>query len=139
MVGELVVRGKPQQRSPLDAKPSVTGVLGAGNTEIPNDILTPMVKSNSVVVYKVNPVLALSSAVKERIFAPLIQRGYLAFVYGGAPQGKAVTECCEVESLVLTGSHVTYDRIVWNDRDKANPEVTPALTKPVHAELGSVN
>lgn len=44
--------GIVQSFSPLEAPPSVTGTLGAGNTDIPNDIIDPMVKLNSVVVYK---------------------------------------------------------------------------------------
>merc|ERR1719188_906595 len=38
----------------------------------------------------------------------------------------------------MTGSHHTYDRIVWGSQDKSHPAATPRISKPVHAELGCV-
>jgi len=129
----------PRQFSPLELGPSVTGVLGAGNTEICNDIIDPLCKLNSVVVYKSNPVMALGNGVKERILAPLIERGYLAFLYGGPEPGRRVVESDRVDRVLITGSHQTFDRIVWAGRDKSDPSVAPAVPKPFLAELGSVN
>jgi len=117
----------------------VTGVLGAGNTEIPNDMIDPLCKLNSVVVYKANPVMALGAAVKEKIFAPLIEKGYLAILHGAASQGKQIVESNKIDRLVMTGSCHTFDRIVWAGRDKADPLATPSVSKPIVAELGSVN
>jgi acyl-CoA reductase-like NAD-dependent aldehyde dehydrogenase len=135
----LVVWGEPRQVNPLDAPPSVTGVLGAGNTEILNDIVDPLCRLNSVVVYKSNPVMVRSNQVKELILAPLIERGYVGFVYGGAEEGQLVVESDAVDRVFLTGSHQTYDRIVWGGKDKTDPSVEPMIKKPVLAELGSVN
>lgn len=136
---DVVVRGPPRQFSPLAAPPSVTGVLGAGNTDNSNDIVDPLCKLNSVVVYKSNPVSAQCAAVKARVFRPLIERGFLAFVYGGVDQGRVIAESAKVDRLVMTGSCHTYDKIVWDGRNKSDPTVEPALAKPVIAELGSVN
>jgi len=113
--------------------------LGAGNTENNNDVVDPLCKLNSVVVYKSNPVSAQCAAVKARVFRPLIERGFLAFVYGGVDQGRAIAESAKVDRLVMTGSCHTYDKIVWDGRNKSDPTVEPALAKPVIAELGSVN
>eukprot|EP00928_Gymnodinium_smaydae_P036073 TRINITY_DN25263_c0_g2_i1.p1 TRINITY_DN25263_c0_g2~~TRINITY_DN25263_c0_g2_i1.p1 ORF type:complete len:621 (+),score=91.18 TRINITY_DN25263_c0_g2_i1:53-1915(+) len=136
---DLVVRGAVEQFNPLDAAASVTGVLGAGNTEILNDIVDPLCKLNSVVVYKANPVMSQSNAMKQRILAPLIQKGYLAFVYGGAEQGEAIVRSAKVARILMTGSHHTFDRIVWGKRNKVSTSVEPIVNKPVLAELGSVN
>mmetsp|Transcript_35390 Transcript_35390/g.89167 ORF Transcript_35390/g.89167 Transcript_35390/m.89167 type:complete len:562 (-) Transcript_35390:136-1821(-) len=136
---ELVVRGDLQQGNPLELAPSVSGVLGAGNTEILNDILDPLCRLNSVVVYKSNPVLSVSNRVKEQILAPLIGQGYVAFVYGGADQGRIVAESPAVSRVLLTGSHQTFDKIMWGSQSKHDASAKPLLSKPVHAELGSVN
>jgi len=139
---QLVVRSggsEPVQYNPMDSPPSVTGVLGAGNTEILNDIIDPLCRLNSVVVYKANPVMAGPNRVKASILAPLINRGYLSFVYGGIEQGRALTESSKVDRILLTGSQHTYDAIVWGGRDKSDPKEQPAATKPVLAELGSVS
>lgn len=140
---EVVIRGKegeaPTQFNPLELPPSVTGVLGAGNTEILNDIIHALCLSNSVVIYKSNPVLSKSNRVKQRILAPLIDKGYLAFVYGGLEQGRAIVDSPKVTRITLTGSGKTYDHIVWGDRDKRDLCSEPVVTKPVLAELGSVN
>jgi acyl-CoA reductase-like NAD-dependent aldehyde dehydrogenase len=123
----------------LDAEPSVTGVLGAGNTEIVNDIIEPLCRLNSVVIYKSNPVLATSNRIKELILAPLIERGYVALIYGGAEQGQLIVQSSFVDRVTVTGSHHTFDKIVWGDQDKADLSVEPLIAKPVLAELGSVN
>lgn len=143
---EVVVRGPallpgqhPPQFNPLEMPAAVTGILGAGNTDIPNDIIDPMVKENSVVVYKSNPVMARGAEVKRRIFEPLIRRGYLAMFHGGVEQGKLIVESPKVDRLGCTGAVGTHDRIVWGDQDKNDPEAKPLTTKPFLSELGSVN
>lgn len=136
---DIIVRGPAKQFNPLDLPASVTGVLGAGNTDIPNDIIDPMCKENSVVVYKSNPVMARGAEVKRRIFKPLIDHGYLAMFHGGIEQGKMIVDSPKVEKLACTGSVMTYDRIVWGSQDKTDPAVQPLVTKPFLAELGSVN
>mmetsp|Transcript_79466 Transcript_79466/g.199741 ORF Transcript_79466/g.199741 Transcript_79466/m.199741 type:complete len:588 (+) Transcript_79466:58-1821(+) len=138
-ITEIVGRGEIRQYNPLDASPSVIGVLGAGNTEILNDIIDPLCRQNSVVVYKSNPVMELSNRVKEIILEPLTQRGYVAFVYGGVEVGKMIVESDSVDRIIMTGSHETYDKIIWGDRDKSDHSTKPVVTKPVQAELGSVN
>mmetsp|Transcript_16167 Transcript_16167/g.34986 ORF Transcript_16167/g.34986 Transcript_16167/m.34986 type:complete len:588 (-) Transcript_16167:232-1995(-) len=136
---EVVVDGDVKQYNPLEKPASVTGVLGAGNTEILNDIIDPLIRQNSVVVYKSNPVLDVSNTIKEKFLAPLIERGFLAIVYGAAEQGKCILDSPEVDKIIITGSHHTFDRIVWGSRDKTDLEQKPVLSKPISAELGSVN
>jgi acyl-CoA reductase-like NAD-dependent aldehyde dehydrogenase len=47
------------------------------------------------------------------VFSPLISRGFLEFVYGGADVG---AYCCQhplVDSVHLTGSETTFNYIVY--------------------------
>jgi len=136
---DVVLRGEAKQYNPLDLPASVTGILGAGNTDIPNDIIDPMCKENSVVVYKSNPVMARGAEVKRRIFKPLIDEGYLYMCHGGIEQGKMIVDSPKVEKLGCTGSVQTHDRIVWGNQDKTDPNAQPLMTKPFLSELGSVN
>lgn len=136
---ELVVRGIASQKDPKEHGPSVTGVLGAGNSEILNDILSPLCVMSSVVVYKSNPVMDACNQVKERVLAPLIERGFVAFVYGDKQVGKEIVDSELVNRVVLTGSHRTFDSIVWGQQDKHSPLSYPLVSKPLVAELGSVN
>jgi len=136
---DVVLRGPAKQFNPLEIPASVTGILGAGNTDIPNDIIDPMCKDNSVVVYKSNPVMARGAEVKRRIFKPLIDGGYLYMCHGGLEQGKMIVDSPKVEKLGCTGSVQTHDKIVWGNQDKTDPNVQPLVTKPFLSELGSVN
>jgi len=135
----VVVRGAVQQFDPLKKPPCVLGVLGAGNTDIPNDIIDPMCKENAVVVYKSNPVMARGAEVKKRIFKPLIDKGYLAMFHGGIETGKVIVESPKTDKLGCTGSVRTHDAIVWGGQDKTDPKAEPVMTKPLLSELGSVN
>lgn len=117
----------------------MTAVLGAGNTEVLNDIIDPLCRQNSVVVYKANPVLCLSSTVKQLILQPLIERGFVSFVFGGVEQGQAILHHPKVDRVLITGCHHTFDKIVWGSLDKTDPSVEPVVKKPFTAELGAVN
>jgi len=136
---DIIVNGDAEQFDPLRLPAGVTGVLGAGNSDSCNDIIDPMVKLNNVVVYKSNPVMSKGAEVKRRIFKPLIAKGYLAMFHGSVDQGRMVAQSSKVTQLICTGSHLTYDRIVWGSQDKNDPNAQKILDKPFIAELGSVN
>lgn len=53
--------------------------------------------------------------------SPLISAGYVAFVYGGAPEGKFLCHHKLVTRVHLTGSAKTYDAIVWDGCPKVVP------------------
>ena len=57
----------------------------------------------------------------RQALAPLVERGYVSFVYGGAEQGKFVSNHKLVTKIHLTGSAATYDAIVWGGKAKACP------------------
>jgi hypothetical protein len=97
----------------------VSLVLGAGNqvSVVALDILHKLVTCDEVVAVKMNPVNDYLGPLLERAFAPLVERGFVAFAYGGAGVGKALVEHPVVESVHLTGSADTYNAIVWGGKD----------------------
>jgi acyl-CoA reductase-like NAD-dependent aldehyde dehydrogenase len=112
-------------------------VLGGGNvSSIPAmDVLYKLFAENEVVLLKMNPVNEAIGPVLAAAFAPLVEKDYLAIVYGGADVGAHAAKHPKVGSLHVTGSDRTYDAIVWGG-DKAKK--SRANDKPFTAELGCV-
>ncbi|KAL4447993.1 hypothetical protein ABPG75_005212 [Micractinium tetrahymenae] len=122
-------------------------VLGAGNQlpVVALDILHKLVVDDEVVVVKMNPVSTWGPSSGRhttpaglpalRAFGPLVDAGFLEFVYGGGPVGACLCSHQGVTSVHLTGSAATYDAIVWQGRPKRG---APPFKKPVGAELGCV-
>lgn len=116
---------------------SVALVLGAGN-QVPVvalDILHMLFAEDRVVLAKMNPVNDYYGPLLRQAFAPLVQRGFLEFVYGGADVG---SYCCHhglVGAVHLTGSEATYNNIMFGS---PRPTGSPRLSKRVTAELGNV-
>lgn len=118
---------------------AVCAILGAGNYEAPIDILTKMFGENRVVIYKPNPVNEQAALCVERMFASLIEAGFLAIVRGGAELGGALVNHAAVDEVLMTGGVSTYDRIVWGPPNKqaANKrDGKKQLSKRFDAELG---
>ncbi|MFD6397309.1 aldehyde dehydrogenase family protein [Nocardia sp. NPDC060249] len=119
-------------------------VLGAGNifSIPPLDLLYQLIADNRVVALKLNPITDPLLPVFERIFAPLIERGFLRILTGGAEVGTALVNHPDVTSVHMTGSSNTHDAIVFGrgaegaQRKAAN---TPLLAKPITSELGGVS
>ena len=116
-------------------------VLGAGN-QVPalvGDITHCMFMCNSTVILKMNPVNDFLGSMLEASFEPLISKGYLQIVYGGAEVGKTLVEHPLTEEIHMTGSDRTFDAITWQGKQKPKDKKTiPPFTKPIHAELGCV-
>lgn len=95
-------------------------VLGAGNqvSVAALDILHKLVFDDEVVVCKMNPVNENMGPYIARAFAPLVDAGFLAIVYGGGDVGKFLCGHPDVGSIHLTGSAATYDAIVWQGQPK---------------------
>ncbi|WP_053238275.1 aldehyde dehydrogenase family protein [Sandaracinus amylolyticus] len=122
---------------------SLALVLGAGNiTSIaPLDVLYEMIAEGRVVVLKMSPVNEALGPVLERVMAPLVERGFLRFVYGGADVGEMLTRHRLVEKIHVTGSAATHDAIVFGtgDEGRARKQRREPLTQiPVTSELGGV-
>src|SRR5690242_7936866 len=98
-----------------DPEGGVSLVLGAGNVSSipPMDVATKMFIEGFVCVLKMNPVNEWVGPHLERALAPLIDRGYLRIVYGGAEVGSYLCYHPLVDDVHITGSDRTHDAIVW--------------------------
>jgi acyl-CoA reductase-like NAD-dependent aldehyde dehydrogenase len=123
----------------------VTVVLGAGNIEaiLSFDIITKMFNEGKVCVVKMNPVNAYLGAYLEQAYREPIERGFLAFVYGGVEEGAYLAQHPAVEDVHLTGSDKTYEALVWGppglERERRKARDERVLDKLVTAELGNVS
>lgn len=119
-------------------------VLGGGNVSSigPMDAFYKLFVEDQVVVLKTHPVNEYLGPLLEKAFQPLIDRGFVRVVYGGAEEGAYLCEHPGVNELHITGSDRTYDAIVFGPgeegrRRKAAHE--PRLSKRFTAELGNVS
>ena len=125
-------------------KGGVSLILGAGNVASipPADALYKMIHEGKVCLVKLNPVNEYLGPFYERAFQPLVERGYLRFVYGGAEVGSYLSYHPLVEDIHITGSDRTHDLIVWGppgaDSDRRRAQNDPLLKKNITSELGCV-
>jgi acyl-CoA reductase-like NAD-dependent aldehyde dehydrogenase len=96
-----------------------------------------------VCVLKMNPVNEWVGPHLERALQPLISRGYLRIVYGGAEVGSSLVYHPLVDDVHITGSDRTHDLIVWGppgpERDRRIAARDPLLRVPITSELGNVS
>lgn len=118
-------------------------VLGAGNISsiAPLDVLDQMLSEGRTCIVKLNPVNDYLGEFFEDIFAPMIDAGWVRFVYGGADVGSYLAHHHLVDAVHITGSAKTHDAIVFGAGEegaarKARNE--PILKKPITSELGGV-
>jgi acyl-CoA reductase-like NAD-dependent aldehyde dehydrogenase len=120
-------------------------VLGAGNVaSIPVlDVIYKSFVEGAVCILKMSPVNAYLGPSFELGLAPLISRGFLRIVYGGAEVGAHLVMHPAVDQLHITGSLETHDRIVWGpagpERAARKKRGTPLFAKPVSSELGNIS
>ncbi len=144
--GEVWIEpGKPPSQGRIYREKQTEGrvalVLGAGNvTSIaPMDVLYKLFVENEVCILKMNPVNEVGGPFIEKIFAALVDGGFLAVVYGGAEVGKHLTDHPQVGSIHITGSDRTHDAIIWGpDAENAKKAGKPRIDKPISSELGCV-
>ncbi len=128
-----------------DPEGRVSLILGAGNVSSipPMDIFYKMFVDGSVVLLKMNPVNEYLGPLLERALRPLVERGYLAIVYGGADVGSYLCYHPEIGDVHITGSDKTHDLIVWGppgpEREDRKRRNDPLLKKPITSELGNVS
>lgn len=126
------------------AQPGVAAVLGAGNVAsiAPLDALHMLFVEGKTAIVKFNPVNDYIGPFFERVFADLIDGGFIRAIYGGATEGSYLAHHPMVDQVHLTGSVQTHDAIVYGPgaegaARKARNE--PVLTKPITSELGNVS
>ncbi|MBW2162630.1 MAG: aldehyde dehydrogenase [Deltaproteobacteria bacterium] len=125
-------------------KGTVSLVLGAGNASMLPvcDTLHRLFVELQVVVLKPNPVNAHLGPLMEEGFRALIERGFLAIVYGGAEEGAYLSSHPQVEELHVTGSDKTFEAIVFgagHEGRTRKAERRPLITKRFTGELGNVS
>ncbi|WP_433682080.1 aldehyde dehydrogenase family protein [Nocardia sp. CA-119907] len=131
------------QRTPTNTG-GIGVVLGAGNifSIAPLDVLYQLYADNRVVALKLNPITDPLLPVLEKIFAPMIERGFLRLITGGPEVGSALVNHPGVDAVHITGSAITHDAIVFGtgaEAEKNRAAGTPQLTKPITSELGGVS
>ena len=68
---------------------------------------------NQVVLLKMNPVNDYLGPLIEEAYRPLIERGFLKLVYGGAKEGAYLCKHKSVDVIHMTGSDKTFDTIMF--------------------------
>lgn len=140
---EVLERQAAFYRRPHDGR--VALVLGAGNVNAlpPKDALHKMFVEGAVAVLKMNPVNEYLGPYLERAFAPAIDEGYFAVVYGDAEVGSYLAHHADVDEIHITGSDRTHDAIVWGppgpERDERMARNDPVLKKQITSELGNIS
>jgi aldehyde dehydrogenase (NAD(P)+) len=144
---DLEARGRYYKKgADFDANAGrVALVLGAGNVNSipPTDVITKMFAEGKVCILKMNPVNAYVGPFIEEAFKELIEKNWLAVVYGGAEEGGYLCKHAGVDEIHITGSDKTHDMIVWGPPGKERAERMarnqPILTKEITSELGNVS
>ncbi|MEX0953235.1 MAG: aldehyde dehydrogenase family protein [Nitriliruptoraceae bacterium] len=118
-----------------EVRGEVALVLGAGNVAsiAPMDVLHQLFVERRVVLLKPSPVCPWLGAHLAEAFEPLVRRGVLRIVQGGAEVGEALIGHPEINAVHLTGSADTHGRVLASVRQRPD-----AADVPVTAELGSV-
>jgi acyl-CoA reductase-like NAD-dependent aldehyde dehydrogenase len=122
----------------------ICAVLGAGNvSSVPfSDTVHKTLVMGQQVILKMNPVNVALRPVFEKGLAPLIEDGLLVIVEGDGKFGSALVNHHGVDEVHLTGSHATYDRIVWGDtleeQNERKRREEPKLKKTITSELGNI-
>src|SRR5262249_52024164 len=128
-----------------DPEGGVSVVLGAGNVAsiAPMDVASKLFVEGLVCVLKMNPVNEWVGPFLERALQPLISRGYLRVVYGGAEVGSGLVYQPGVADVHIRGCDRTHDLIVWGppgpERDRRIAGRDPLLKIPISSELGNVS
>ena len=94
-------------------------MLGAGNIASipPLDVLTALYAHGSVALLKLNPVNGYLAPVFARVFASLIDEGFVRIAGGGADVGAYLTAHPGIDAIHLTGGERTHDAIVFGGGD----------------------
>lgn len=127
-----------------EPQPAVACVLGAGNVgSIPFlDVLHQLFAEDRAVVLKMSPVNAYLGPHFAEALEPLVTRGVLRIVYGGADVASSLVHHDRVDAVHLTGSRATHDAIVFgagDDGRQRRAEDRPLLDRPITSELGAVS
>lgn len=118
-------------------------VLGAGNVSSigPLDAIDKLFVANRVAILKTHPTQAFLRPILEVALRALIRDGYLRIVDGGVEEGSYLANHPGVDELHITGSHQTYNAIVFGTDTEGEARRLldePIMHKPFSAELGNL-
>jgi acyl-CoA reductase-like NAD-dependent aldehyde dehydrogenase len=141
---EETMAGQASAYKDEQRKGKVCLVLGAGNASVlpVSDVLDKLFVELQTVVLKPNPVNAHMGPLLEEGFRALIERGFLAIVYGGAEEGAYLSNHPGVEELHVTGSDKTFEAVVFGTGSEGaarKAQRRPLITKRFTGELGNVS
>ncbi|CDJ37125.1 hypothetical protein, conserved [Eimeria tenella] len=134
---ELMVEGPVEQELLHERPPGVAAVLGAGNFDGPVDLLTSLFIENKVCIYKLSPFNARLLEPLEKIFAPLLEANFAAFIFGGVEEAKALLHHPQVDKWFMTGAAATAYSIIWGSPEPQQQPAEPLFKKPMTVELGN--
>ena len=137
------LKGKATRYRAPDFQGKVAHVLGGGNSSMLPvcDTFHKLFVDLQVVLLKMNPVNAHLGPLIEKALRCLIERGFIAVVYGGAEEGAYMCNHPLVDELHMTGSDKTYEAVVFgggSEGRRRKKERKPLNTKPFTAELGNI-
>ncbi|KAL3919059.1 MAG: hypothetical protein SGILL_003945 [Bacillariaceae sp.] len=121
-------------------------VLGAGNqvalTAV--DILQGLFMRNCVVYMKQHPLRDYANEILSKIFAPLIEKGYLDLeLHANNERSAALVYHSDITAVHLTGGKKTHDLLVFGadpkEQAKNKMKMTPKLKATMTSELGAVS
>lgn len=127
-----------------DPDGAVCLVLGAGNVaSIPVlDLLHKLYTDGEVAILKMNPVNEYLGPVFEALFEEFVDAGFVRFAYGDASVGAYLANHVDTDSIHITGSVDTYNRIRYggDEQGEINRQAdSPVNATPMTAELGGVS
>lgn len=108
--GHLHVTGRPRQINPLDKPAGVIVILGAGNYSSSLETVKALFWENKAVIHRPHHLNVASDAVWQKIFAPLIEVGALAF--SDADQSRPLTRLDGLSAIYFTGGTSTAQAIM---------------------------
>lgn len=141
-VDERSIRQNTASMIKQDTSGCVSLVLGAGNVASigPLDVIQKLLEGK-VVLLKMNPVNDYLAQFFEQAFKPLIDKGFLRIVKGGAAEGEYLCQHPKIEDIHITGSDKTHDIICYGAGEQGElnkKRSNPRLDKNITSELGNV-
>ena len=100
--GHLRVKGEPAQVSPLDKPAGIIAVSGAGNYSSSLEMVKAMFWENKAVIHKPHHLNEETDAIWEKVFAPMVEYGALAFC--DSDQGRQMSALEGLHAIYFTGS-----------------------------------
>jgi aldehyde dehydrogenase (NAD(P)+) len=127
-----------------DPEGAVCLILGAGNVAsiAVLDLLHKLYTDGEVAILKMNPVNQYLGAIFETLFEDFVDADFVRFVYGDGSVGAYAANHADTDSIHITGSVVTYNRIRYGDGEQGEANRrsdSPINATPMTAELGGVS